>query len=155
MDDDSLQIIRLRQADSEALVDAVLSNEQKYYAYFRPFAFDVATVRRILAAQTDDRYWGMFCKRKLAGFFMLRGLDEGYIRPSFGVFISSDHARKGLAQLALRYAVAWCRLRGLPALMLKVHPDNASARRLYEETGFVRIGVCERTGHEMYEKPLK
>jgi RimJ/RimL family protein N-acetyltransferase len=36
--------------------------------------------------------------------------------------------------------------------MLKVHPEHAVARGLYERAGFVFEAVCPNTGHHMLVK---
>ena len=82
---------------------------------------------------------------------MLRGFDEGYQRPSFGVYIDQQYANKGLSKLALDYCISWCRLHDTPALMLKVHPDNLFAIRAYQKAGFGFVEVCPRTGHHLME----
>ena len=38
---------------------------------------------------------------------MLRGFDEGYEIPSYGVWISSKYANKGLAKLTLQYSIIY------------------------------------------------
>jgi RimJ/RimL family protein N-acetyltransferase len=85
-------------------------------------------------------------------FFMLRGFDDGFERPSFGVYIAEAFANRGLAKLALQYALVWCRLNHVAAVMLKVHPENHYARRVYEQAGFRFTEVCPRTGHDILEK---
>jgi ribosomal protein S18 acetylase RimI-like enzyme len=68
---------------------------------------------------------------------MLRGWDEGYSVPSFGVAVGSAYRGRGIGRGLLLYAIEYARKRGAPAVMLKVHLDNASARHLYESEGFV------------------
>jgi RimJ/RimL family protein N-acetyltransferase len=38
--------------------------------------------------------------------------------------------------------------------MLKVHPDNFVAKKIYENFGFIYQGVDERIGHLIYHKMI-
>lgn len=86
---------------------------------------------------------------------MLRGFDEGFSRPSYGVFIAEAFSGKGLGQRALLESIEWCRASGVKSIMLKVSSANERAARLYLNAGFVPCGVCERTGHTMMELQLR
>lgn len=130
----------------------LLSGRPEYSQYFTPFSYDAEALAERLAAARLDRYWGIRMQEEMIGFFMLRGFDEGYERPSFGVYIAEPFANRGLATLALHYALSWCRLKGIPAVMLKVHSENQYGRRTYERAGFQFVGVCSHTGHDMMEK---
>lgn len=116
----------------------------EYMRYFTPFAFDRATVGRLLAETVRDVYLGVFCDGELAAFCMLRGWDEGYDVPSYGVIVSERFRGRGLGALTIELSKTVCRLRGARRLMLKVHPDNAAARGLYERAGFRQTGVDAR-----------
>lgn len=85
---------------------------------------------------------------------MLRGLDEGFERPSFGVFVSEDWSGQGLARMALDHAISWCREAGVKKVMLKVAEANLRARKAYSAAGFVSVDICKRTGHEVMEISL-
>ncbi len=138
---------------SSELSQMLLSERPEYSQYFTPFSsYEASALARRLEAAQRDRYWGIRCGEELAGFFMLRGFDEGYERPSFGVYIAERFANHGLAKLAVQYALSWCRLNKIPAIMLKAHPENPYARRAYEQAGFKFIQVCPKTGHDMFEK---
>ena len=84
---------------------------------------------------TQDLYFGAFVDSRLAGFGMLRGWDEGYAVPSFGVAVESAARGRGLGRGLLRFAIRAARGRGAPSMMLKVHVENP-ARHLYEAEGF-------------------
>ncbi|HEX9807644.1 MAG TPA: GNAT family N-acetyltransferase, partial [Alteraurantiacibacter sp.] len=98
-----------------------------------------------------DHYWAIEMGGELAGFFMLRGLDTGYAKPSFGIFVAEHWSGRGLAAAALEYSKAWCTEHGVSTMMLKVAPDNAAARRIYQDAGFVPVGTCPDTGHAIHE----
>jgi RimJ/RimL family protein N-acetyltransferase len=146
-----LQIRPLGLEDAETLSALMTSGDVGYSGYFLPFETSADSLARRLAEARKDRYWGVWFDRNLAAFFMLRGFDEGYHRPSFGVYIGQTYADRGLSRLAINYAISWCQLNGVAALMLKVHPDNRFARRSYEKAGFKDIGICPNTGHLVME----
>ncbi len=145
----------LRIEDAAELAALLQGQRLEYLAHFHPFGFDTATIRTKLEAARRDRYWALRSDGRLAGFFMLRGFDEGYARPAFGVFVGEEFAGRGLGRLALEESLRWCRENGCEAVMLKVSPDNPRAKALYAANGFVEIGQCERTGHTMMEARLK
>ncbi len=118
----------------------------EYVAHFHPFGFEEGSVRTQLERARRDRFWGMREGGKLAGFFMLRGFDEGYERPSFGVFIAESFAGRGLARRALAASIKWCEENGVKEVMLKVYRKNAAALRIYQEAGFT---ISTSQGEEM------
>jgi RimJ/RimL family protein N-acetyltransferase len=141
--------------DAPRLAALLQSQPAEYLAHFTPFAFDEQTIAEVLQSARNDRFWSLQWNGELAGFYMLRGLDQGYSRPAFGVFVAERFAGKGLARLALTESIRWCREQNCPALMLKVSPENPRAYALYVVNGFEVIGPCERTGHTIMELRLK
>lgn len=125
-----------------------------YVRHFRPFAFDEESLRGIFGAARKDRFWGMRVDGELAGFFMLRGLDEGYARPAFGVFVAEHFGRRGLGRRALEESIRWCTAQGIGEMMLSVHPENVGARRIYEEAGFTATGALSAKGQTIMVKSL-
>ncbi len=146
-----ITIFRLLPEHASELAAALRADADDYQQYFIPFSFEADSLHERLEAARADRYWGLRCGDTLAGFFMLRGFDEGYKRPAYGVYITRPFARKGLASLTLRYCISWCRLNAVEALMLKVHPDNTPARTMYEREGFRFLEVDSRNGHHVME----
>jgi ribosomal protein S18 acetylase RimI-like enzyme len=106
---------------------------------FHPHPMTRIEARRIATggAGRKDIYFAAFVEGRLAGYGMLRGWDEGYAIPSFGVAVGTAYRGLGLGRLLLRYAIETARGRGAQTMMLKVHLDNPSARHLYESEGFV------------------
>jgi RimJ/RimL family protein N-acetyltransferase len=147
----SLAIFSLRPHHSQELSSLLQSERAEYVQYFTPFPFDVASLEMRLASAKRDRYWGIRWEDNIVGFFMLRGFDEGYERPSFGIVISEAYSCFGLGKLALYYSLSWSRLSKIKAVMLKVHPDNLIARRMYEQAGFQFLEICEESGQRVYE----
>jgi RimJ/RimL family protein N-acetyltransferase len=149
-----LHVTRLFPADAPALSGLLTADNDNYKQYFIPFPPDTKSLEKRLESAREDRYWGIWLDSALAGFFMMRGFDEGYKRPSFGVYIARAYSGKGLSSLALDYCMCWCRMNDIEVMMLKVHPDNRYAAQTYEKAGFSAIDTCPRTGHIIMEKAL-
>lgn len=112
---------------------------------FHPHPLTVAEARGIAegSAVRADLYFAAFLGDRLVGYGMLRGWDEGFSIPSFGLAVGAAYRSRGIGRRLLRYAISLARERGASTMMLKVHLDNASARRLYESEGFVFEGIPE------------
>jgi RimJ/RimL family protein N-acetyltransferase len=147
-----IRIVRLTSSDARPLAEMLQSAPAEYSQHFIPFAFDFGTISGMLASASADRYCGIFLDAELAGFYMLRGFDQGYAIPSYGVWIAPQHCGQGLAQLTLFHAFSFCRANGIRTLMLKVHPENSVAKKLYERNGFIRTGTDARNNHSIYQR---
>lgn len=150
-----LHITRLSPTDASALSRLLTVDDKDYRQYFIPFVADIKSLEERLKSVREDRYWGIWLDSTLAGLFMMRGFDEGYQKPSFGVYISQTYSGKGLSRFAIDYCMSWCQVNNIEAMMLKVHPDNRYARLTYEKAGFRTIGTCTQTQHTIMEKSWK
>jgi RimJ/RimL family protein N-acetyltransferase len=130
----------LTPADANTISALLLGSSADYLGFFHPFAFDGATLRSQLERARKDVFFGLevgsTATRELAGFYMMRGLDEGYPDPMYGVFVSSHYSNKGLARLTLDHAFSFCKLNHYAKILLKVDPRNVRAKKLYESCGF-------------------
>ena len=136
------QPIRIRQfrADDVPALSELLAELRKdpASAHFHPHPFTHETALRIAERRgiRRDAYFGAFQDGSLMGYGMLRGWDEGYEVPSFGVAVGIRHRGMGIGRRLLRHAISIARRRKAPSVMLKVHPANANAKHLYESEGF-------------------
>lgn len=126
----------LNAGDARAVADLFTSSSEVYRRYFNPFPVDEASLTSRLAEARRDKYWGVWLDSELAGFFMLRGFDQGYAIPAFGVCIRERWSGFGLLTVTLAWAVAWCRIAQVEEIMLKVHPENRVALDTYTRFGF-------------------
>jgi RimJ/RimL family protein N-acetyltransferase len=132
-------------------LSTLLSRQRsEYIRFFHPFSFDLKTIEEILGRRREDVFTGIYRQDQLVGFFMLRGWDQGFEVPTFGILIDEGHSELGLARLSLRMAKRICRLRGSPRIMLKVSPENEAAKYLYEEEHFVQTGIDNKSGDLIY-----
>lgn len=150
-----VEIRKINIAQSKELSDLLLQSDREYSKYFIPFEFDIESVSKVLEKAVKDMYYGIYVNSILVGFYMLRGWDAGYGIPSYGVWIAENFSSKGLSKLTLHHAISICRINKVEKLMLKVHPDNIIAKKIYEDFGFTFSGVDEKIGHLVYYKNIK
>jgi ribosomal protein S18 acetylase RimI-like enzyme len=104
---------------------------------FDPFPLTAVSARTIAMEPGRDSYFVLADGDLLTGFSMLRGADEGYEVPSFGIFIDQASQGQGLGRLLTTRTLDAAREQGAPAVRLSVYEENRPARRLYESLGFV------------------
>lgn len=147
--------IEIISSEHSKVLSVMLGNSSKEYTkYFIPFSFDEKSINKILSNAVKDKYFGIFIGNELVGFYMLRGFDEGYEIPSYGVWISENYSGLGLSKFTLQHAISYCKLNEIKKIMLKVHPDNLIAKRIYEDFGFIIQGVDEKNKNLIYYKSL-
>lgn len=153
----SLKTILIKDIDSSfahELTDLLTLEENEYSKYFIPFNFDFLTIKKILSKKKEDKFFGLFIDESLIGFYMLRGFDEGYEIPSYGVWISKKYSAKGLSKLTLQHALSFCKINGIQKLLLKVHPENKIAKTTYENFGFIKEGTDSKNDNLIYYKEV-
>ncbi len=150
----SLEIKKLTRNQADSLTELLQSSEKEYTQYFIPFSFDFETILKILSNAVNDQYYGIYIETKLVGFYMLRGLDDGYEIPSYGVWIAKEFSSNGLSKLTLQHAISFCKINRIKKLMLKVHPENFKAKKVYEDFGFTQVGIDPKIGHIIYNKTI-
>lgn len=146
----TLAVRRLDLSDAPALAQFFQSQPPDYLRYFTPFTFDAERISSILRQAHRDCYLGVWWADDLVAFFMLRGFDDGFEIPSYGVAVDHRFQGRGLARLTLVASKSICRLIGAPRLMLKVHPANVGAHHMYESEGFLQTGHDPVTGQLVY-----
>jgi hypothetical protein len=149
----SFSIRPLEPGDAAAVAGFMRAQPPAYLRFFYAFGADEAAIAEMLTAVEKDIYSGVFWQSKLIGIFMLRGWDEGFDVPAFGVLIDEQFRGGSLMRLTLETAKLICRLAGAKKLMAKIHPDNVTprgARRL----GLHQTGVEEATGNIIYHLEL-
>ena len=143
------------EADDAAKLCALLrSQSASFVRFFSPFAFEEKNIGRLLRERDQDVWVGIEWQNNLIGFFMLRGWDAGYEVPAYGVLIAEDFNGYGFASLSLKIAKAIAKLRRVPRLMLKVHPENVRARQVFEHAKFKLTGVDAESGNLIYHFDL-
>src|SRR5258706_2333414 len=127
----------------------------EYIRFFYAFPFDENSIAMMLAACQNDIYYGAFADDRLVGFFMLRGWDEDYNIPAFGVVVDQEFNGYGISSLGLEMAKSLCRLRKVERIMLKVNPENIAGKTVYERAGFLPTETESLTGNIVYYYDIK
>jgi RimJ/RimL family protein N-acetyltransferase len=150
----NIEIRELQSDNAPTLSALILSAPKDHTKYFTPFSFEEDSIRKIINEAVNDKYFGIFIDDELVGFYMLRGFDEGYEVPSYGVWISEKFSGLGLSKLTLQHAITFCKVNSIKIIMLKVHPENIIAKNIYENFGFKQEGFDERNSNLIYYKSL-
>ena len=151
----NLAIRPLAIDDATALSSFLQTQATGYARFFRPFSFDADAIVDVLANARQDVLMGLYWQDQVVGFFMLRGWNEGYDVPAFGILIDESYRGCGLEMLSLETAKIICRLRGASRMMIKMHPDNISAKGVARKTGFVQSGVEAESGNLIYHFDIR
>jgi [ribosomal protein S18]-alanine N-acetyltransferase len=106
---------------------------------FDPFPLNDAQARSIALEAHEDLYYLALQGGRAVGMSMLRGFDEGYEVPSFGIVVDREHQGQGIGRRLTVWTIEQARLQDCPAVRLSVYADNAVALGLYESLGFVEI----------------
>jgi ribosomal protein S18 acetylase RimI-like enzyme len=105
-------------------------------ADFHPFPLNRETAIRICSECSKDRFFAGWRGGSLIGFAMLRGWEDGYETPSFGILVDRAFSGNGVGTALTHHALGLAIHLGCPAVRLTVHPENHRAIHLYEKAGF-------------------
>jgi len=131
-------VIREIAVTDEAALAAFFeeNNRPEVTAHFHPFPLDAATAHRICGEPRRDRYFAAWDYDAIVGLAMLRGWDEGYETPSFGIIVDHRRHGRGHGRALTSHALTLAKELRAPRVRLTVHADNPRAVALYERSGF-------------------
>ena len=122
--------------DLNILSELIFSENKEYLMYFTPFTNKKNFIDSILRS-TKDMYFIIKVDQSIVGYISLRGLDDGYPNPRFGIFISKEFSNKGIGNFASKKIIKLCKDKfDYQFIDLKVDPNNKSAINLYHALGF-------------------
>lgn len=132
--------LRLRALSSEhvaALTELFRANDDPQTTTgFHPFPLTADTARALATSPGADRYYGAWHGDRLVAFTMLRGWNEGYEVPSFGILVDRDHRGLRIGREATILTLDAATAAGCQRVRLTVEQHNERARRLYRSLGF-------------------
>jgi ribosomal protein S18 acetylase RimI-like enzyme len=106
---------------------------------FDPFPLTEQEGRRIALEPRRDLYYVAVRADRLVGMSMLRGFDEGYAIPSFGIFVDYRANGQGVGRALTSWTIEAARRCGCKAVRLSVYASNTVARGLYTSLGFSEL----------------
>lgn len=149
---DTLELRELARANTEALARFLARNDvPAVTSTFDPFPMTSETAASLLARRRKDRYYGAFTPRgEIVALSMLRGWDEGFSLPSFGIAVDAGWHGRGVGSRLTGWTIAQARTLGSPRVRLSVYSDNPVAVRMYRRLGFEEVerGSTERADRE-------
>ena len=149
---------RLRPVDADALGALFERNDVPAVTdLFCPFPLTRATAHQLLRDGCKDLFFGLFHGGQLTAFSMLRGFDEGYAIPSFGLLVDRPQQRRGYGRALLRHTCRYADRAAVARVRLTVFLDNPGARALYEAEGFAAEAEGVRHGrpHAVMFRPAR
>ena len=115
------------------------NNRPETTKYFQPFPLSAQTACRVVRVAHKDRYYIATRQEELIGFCMLRGWEEGFTIPNFGVLVDYEHQRQGVGRQMTEFALQEARTLNCSSVRLSVHASNTAALRLYLSQGFREV----------------
>jgi ribosomal protein S18 acetylase RimI-like enzyme len=136
--DETPELVDLGPEHSEALSRFFVRNDvPEVTGGFDPFPLTEEQAVRIATEPRQDRYYAAVAGDEIVGMAMLRGWDEGYEVPSFGVVVDAARHGRGIGARLTDHAIEQARALGSPGVRLSVYGTNHVAQRMYVARGFV------------------
>ncbi|MCG3144867.1 MAG: Mycothiol acetyltransferase [Gammaproteobacteria bacterium] len=134
------QIRRIEPRDYQALTLFFEENDRaEVTTHFHPFPLTAESARRITEMGGRDAYYIALLEQAIVGLCMLRGWDEGYVTPSFGVMVDYRRQGLGLGRQMTVFAIEEALRLGCSDVMLTVYASNERAVRLYDSLRFHEV----------------
>jgi perosamine synthetase len=132
-----LALAALTPDDAQDLADFFARNDDaETVAGFHPFPLTAHVAGELTTSPGLDRFYCARVDGRIAAFSMLRGWNEGYEVPSFGILVDAGlRGRRIGRDVTVRTLDAASEL-GCGRVRLTVEPGNGRARRLYRSVGF-------------------
>jgi ribosomal-protein-alanine N-acetyltransferase len=132
----------MRQRDRESLTDLFRrNNNNEVTRFFHPFDLTEQTAAFLLEPSKKDLVFGAFHEDHLIGMSLLRGYDEGFQIPSFGLLIDQAYWKQGIGKKLTQWTIDWADSTNTPSVRLTVEQENKSAIKIYRSLGFEITGT--------------
>ena len=116
--------------------------------HFHPFPMTEVTAEEISLRPGADRYYGAFIEGRLVALSMLRGWNEGFDVPSFGIVVDAAWHGRGIGSMLTDFTLERVPWLGSERVRLTVYKSNDRAYRMYADRGFSEVerAPIERAG---------
>lgn len=131
-----MKLKKITNSDIEPLSRIFFGQENEYLEFFLPFK-NKEELEELISKARKDIFYLITHKKDIVGYISLRGLDDGYSNPRFGIFISEKYSNKGYGYSASKEVIKIVADSGNYSFIdLKVDPRNIRAINLYKKIGF-------------------
>lgn len=132
----NVEISEINYQQIKYISDSLFSEKKRYIKFFTPFDDKKNLIDKYLNKK-NDKFLKINLKNEIIGLITLRGFDEGYEIPRFGIYIMNEYSNKGLGTIATKKFLKYCKSNlKINFLELKVNKKNYVAIKLYESIGF-------------------
>lgn len=115
-----------------------INNRKEITDFFYAFPMSYKTAYEILTKAKKDKFFVAILDDQFIGFSMLRGFDEGFNIPSFGIFIDFLHQNRRYGCKFIIWVLNWADCNKIKSIRLSVNIDNKIALNLYQSLGFIK-----------------
>lgn len=105
--------------------------------FFSPHPSSDAAINALVRSADKDLYCLLVEGKRVLGYGLLRGWDEGYEIPSLGLAIHPSARGSGLGKLVMHFLHVSAFRKGARKIRLRVRKSNRQAVELYEGLGYV------------------
>lgn len=137
LDSEFQEFREITQSDQAKLTKFFLSNRvPEVENSFTAFPLSSETAEYIATVAHKDKYFIYAENGKFLGFSMLRGWDEGFSIPSFGIFVDHLCQGRGLGKFILKLTMGEAEKIGCKKVRLSVYASNRAGIHIYQDFGF-------------------
>ncbi len=104
--------------------------------FFHPHPFTDEVAETLAHSGGNDLYYVVVEGKKVVGYGMLRGWDEGFEVPTLGIALHPSVRGKGLGHAFVVFLHDVARGKGARKILLKVYPEHSRAIKLYTSLGY-------------------
>lgn len=124
-------------------------------AFFSPHPADEKTLHGLATRPTANVHCLLVEEKRVVGYGLLRGWDEGFEVPSLGIAIHPQRRSEGLGNFLMGYLEYQAVRRGAVSVRLRVFRQNTAAIALYSARGYEWVADPGNRDLLVGNKPLR
>jgi ribosomal protein S18 acetylase RimI-like enzyme len=151
IDRNSLIFRVIQPSDKSRFITFLLENDvPQVTGTFTAFPLNETSASFITDREHKDIYNILLDGDRIIGFSMLRGFEDGFTVPSFGIMIDYRYHNLGLGKYLLNLTIEQAKHMGCAKVRLSVYGSNLAGLKIYEAIGFHEV---ERTWVDLHGFP--
>jgi len=135
-----ISLKKIKKSEIQEISEVLFNENVEYLKYFDPFESKEQFIKDFTKS-SKDVYLKVLNNNTFIGFVTLRGLDDGYKNPRFGIFIMEKYSNMGFGDATIKKTLDLCKEKyNFKKIELKVNKKNHSAIKIYKDNSFKVIG---------------